>query len=147
MNWLINKAFLTPPVEQLLGRQIDSWTSKTIVSTVIRESDNNVDLDAGDVYCGLVMYYSEADRRWNNLRRQGRNNSMVSQKTSDSKILWWLTTSNPLILRLLILPVQIFPWRDAMHEVYIALNHIDRFHMTSHNFRSPYWWSTFGAKF
>ena len=24
---------------------------------------------------------------------------------------------------------------------------IDRFHVTSHAFRSPYWWTTFGAKF
>ena len=31
MKWLINKAFLTPSVEQLLSRQVNSWTSKTIV--------------------------------------------------------------------------------------------------------------------
>ena len=30
MKWLIDKAFLTPSVEQLLSRQIDSWTSKII---------------------------------------------------------------------------------------------------------------------
>ena len=30
MEWLINKAFLTPSVEQLLRLQADSWTSKTI---------------------------------------------------------------------------------------------------------------------
>ena len=30
MKWLINKAFLTPSVEQLLRLQADSWTSKTI---------------------------------------------------------------------------------------------------------------------
>ena len=30
MKWLINKAFLMPSVEQLLRRQADSWTSKTI---------------------------------------------------------------------------------------------------------------------
>ena len=33
MKWLINKAFLMPFVEQLLGHQIDSRTSKTIVRT------------------------------------------------------------------------------------------------------------------
>ena len=30
MKWLINKAFLMPSVEQLLSRQTDSWTSKTM---------------------------------------------------------------------------------------------------------------------
>ena len=30
MKWLINKTFLTPSVEQFPGRQISSWTSKTI---------------------------------------------------------------------------------------------------------------------
>ena len=32
MKWVINKAFLTPSVEQLLGHQIDSWTSKDYYS-------------------------------------------------------------------------------------------------------------------
>ena len=36
MKRLINKAFLMPSVEQLLGHQIDSWTSKTIM--VIRNN-------------------------------------------------------------------------------------------------------------
>ena len=30
MKWLINKAFLTPSVEQPLRLQADSWASKTI---------------------------------------------------------------------------------------------------------------------
>ena len=30
MKWIFNKTFLTPYVEQFPGRQIDSWTSKTI---------------------------------------------------------------------------------------------------------------------
>ena len=30
MKWLIKKPFLTASVEQLLRRQIDSWTSKTM---------------------------------------------------------------------------------------------------------------------
>ena len=34
MKWLINKAFLTPSVEQLLGHQIDSWISKTVRMTL-----------------------------------------------------------------------------------------------------------------
>ena len=36
MKWLINKALLTPSVEQLLGRQIDSWTSKTIATDPLK---------------------------------------------------------------------------------------------------------------
>ena len=35
MKWLINKAFLTPSVEQLLEHQADSWTSKTMAKLFI----------------------------------------------------------------------------------------------------------------
>ena len=36
MKWLINEAFLTPFVDQLLGRQIDSWTSKIVRTVNVR---------------------------------------------------------------------------------------------------------------
>ena len=36
MRWLINKTFLTPSAEELLGRQIDSWTSKTIEQQLLQ---------------------------------------------------------------------------------------------------------------
>ena len=37
--------------------------------------------------------------------------------------------------------------RDMQRYTIYGAIPIDRFHVTSHAFRSPYWWSTFGAKF
>ena len=42
MKWLINKAFLTPSVEQPLRLQADSWASKTIIDDHLLETNSRL---------------------------------------------------------------------------------------------------------